>query len=446
MFLATSSALPRSVRCLIPRTLHQAAHSLFRPQLDFKSILLQQGSHQANAQARNMTVDLKLVARLYEQHCTMIQQANHLRQQRNQVAQAMTESGANRAALIEQGKQLKQGVGALEEEIRVVWEALSSEALKIPNRTAAAAPLTEQVLRSVGEPRVFDFEPKSHDTLGHDLGLFDFEAASRSVGSKFVYLQRAAALLELALQQLAMRIAMERGFIPTSTPDLAHSWVVEGCGFNPRGKHTQVYRVHDSDLCLIGTSEIALAGMLAGKSFDQAQLPHKIVAVSHCFRTEAGAAGASEKGLYRLHQFTKVEMFIVSSPEQSDACLLELVDIEQTILEQLGLHYQVIDMPAHELGASAYRKFDIEAWMPGKNEFGEVTSASNCTDYQARRLGIKMKRPDGTKEFVHTLNGTAAAIPRLIISILETHQNADGTVNVPAVLQPFLGVERIEPV
>lgn len=416
-----------------------------KPQLDLKHMVQNLDSIQTNLESRNMSADLGRVRDLYSEHCALTQTANRMRQQRNQLAKQMKNPTVDREALVLEGRQLKEQVASLEVEQREIWADLLKEALKIPNHTDPDAPAdTEHLVEMVGSPREFEFEPKPHEVLAEQLGLCDFEAASKVTGPKFVFLQRAAALLELGLQQWAMHKLVGLGFTPTVTPDLAHSWVVESCGFMPRGEHTQVYRVEDSDLCLVGTAEIALAGLVADHTYDEKDLPLKLVGQSHCFRTEAGAAGAAEKGLYRLHQFSKVEMFLVCTPEQSALWLPEMVQVEKDLLTELGLHFKVLDMPSHELGASAARKFDIEAWMPGKGEYGEVTSASNCTDFQARRLGIKVQRSDGTKEFAHTLNGTAAAIPRLIIAILETHQNPDGTVNVPEVLQPFIGMQRIE--
>ncbi len=226
-------------------------------------------------------------------------------------------------------------------------------------------------------------------------------------------------LLDLALQQFALRKLIEHGFTPIITPDLARNSVLEGIGFSPRGEETQIYSVEDSDLSLIGTAEITLGGMHADELLDEPALPIKYVGLSHCFRTEAGAAGRASKGLYRVHQFTKVEMFAFTTPEASGAMHQTLLAIEEDIFQSLGIPYRVLDICSGDLGGPAYRKFDLEAWMPGRGdggEYGEVTSTSDCTDYQARRLGIRY-RPGGQKgtRFVHTLNGTAVAISRALI-------------------------------
>jgi len=436
--------------------IRRCAHALLRhaqhvrwfnvkPQIDLKHILQRLPEVAKNVAARNIDLDLSPLAALHEQHVAAVNAANDLRQQRNQVASQMKSkdlSPDDRASLVAQGRQLKAELSTLDEERTELWEKLSQIAVQIPNFTDPTAPDEEQVVEIVGDqlegPHV-----QGHEALAASLGLADFEAASRVVGSKFVYLRGAAAMLEMALQHWAVQQVSKHGFEPIITPDLARSSVVEGCGFAPRGEHTQVYHIEGSDLCLVGTAEIALAGLVSGGVMEQDALPLKMVGLSHCFRTEAGAAGAAERGLYRLHQFTKVEMFVVSEPHKSADALEEIVEIQRSILQQLGLCFRVLDMPPHELGASASRKFDMEAWMPGRACWGEVSSASNCTDYQARRLGIKMKGPGGNM-FAHTLNGTAVAIPRLILSILETHQNPDGSVEVPEVLQPLMGITRIE--
>lgn len=250
-----------------------------------------------------------------------------------------------------------------------------------------------------------------------------------------------------------MSRAVARGFVPYSTPDLVRAPSVEKCGFQPRAEGTQVYSIEGSDLCLTGTAEIPLGAIHMDDTLAEAQLPLRLCGFGHCFRTEAGAAGAATRGLYRLHQFSKVELFILATPEQSDALHAELLEFETALFTELGLHFKVLDMPTHDLGAPAYRKFDVEAWMPGLNRYGEISSASNCTDYQARRLNIRY-RPAGADaagkkqplRFVHTLNATACAVPRMLIAILENNQQADGSVVVPEALRPFLGgMERIGP-
>jgi seryl-tRNA synthetase len=307
-----------------------------------------------------------------------------------------------------------------------------------------------KVLRRWGEPRKFDFQARDHVALAEALDLADFEAGASVAGQKFYFLKNEAVLLELGLVQYAMNALIREGYTPVITPDLARAEVLEGIGFIPRDPDPdkrQIYSIADSDLCLIATAEITLGGMHRDKILDELQLPLKYVGLSHCFRTEAGAPGRDTRGLYRVHQFTKVEMFAFCAPDQSEAIHQELLAVEESIFQGLGLPHQVIDTCTGDLGGPAYRKYDLEAWMPGrgdKGEYGEVTSTSNCTDYQARRLGIRYKTPGqkGTR-FVHTLNGTAVATTRAILAILENYQQVDGSVLIPEALRPWTGKDRI---
>ena len=262
-------------------------------------------------------------------------------------------------------------------------------------------------------------------------------------GQKWYFLKNEAVLLELALQRYAIDVLRAENFTLYATPDVARPEIVEGTGFDPRGEETQIYSLANADLCLIGTAEITLGGLHADSILEE--LPLRLAGVSHCFRTEAGAAGRESKGLYRVHQFTKVEMFAFTRPEDSEAMHAELLALEERIFQGLEIPYRVIDTATGDLGAPAYRKFDVEAWMPGRGEggdWGEITSTSNCTDYQARRLRIRFRR-DKKAELVHTLNGTAVAIPRTLVALLENHQRPDGSVAIPKALQPYLGLERL---
>jgi seryl-tRNA synthetase len=299
-----------------------------------------------------------------------------------------------------------------------------------------------------GEPRKFDFPLRDHVAVAEGLDLVDFEAGSKVAGPKFYFLKNDAVLLELALVQYAFDTLLRHGYTPIITPDLARVDVLEGIGFMPRGPETQIYSIENNDLCLIATAEITLGGMFRDQVLDEAQLPKKFVGLSHCFRTEAGAPGRDTRGLYRVHQFTKVEMFAFCTPEESDRIHEEIRGIEESIFQGLGLPYHVIDTCTGDLGGPAYRKYDLEAWMPARGtggEYGEVTSTSNCTDFQARRLNIRYKSPKhkGTR-FVHTLNGTAVAVTRAMVAIFENFQQADGSVIIPEILRPWMrGKERI---
>jgi seryl-tRNA synthetase len=281
--------------------------------------------------------------------------------------------------------------------------------------------------------------------------LIDFERAAKVTGAKFYYFKNEVALLELALTQYAFGVAMKHGFTPFITPDLAKKEVLAAMGYNPRGESTQVYSVENSDLSLIGTAEISMGGYHKDEILEESSLPRKYVALSHCFRTEAGSYSKFSKGIFRVHQFTKVEMFIYTTPDKSEAAHKELLGVEKEVFDGLEIPYRVIDHCTADLGAPAYRTFDLEAWMPGKpnreggmGDWAEITSTSNCTDYQARGLNIKYVDKNGKKEFVHMLNGTTIAMTRPIIAILENNQCEDGSILIPKALQKWVGRKKIE--
>jgi seryl-tRNA synthetase len=283
--------------------------------------------------------------------------------------------------------------------------------------------------------------------LAEKHNLLDLEGGSRVAGHGFYFLKNEAVLLELALMQYACEKLVREGFTLHSTPDLARDEVLEGTGYNPRGPETQIYSIQGTDLSLVATAEITLGGILKDQILDGSKLPILVAGISHCFRTEAGAHGRATRGIYRVHQFTKVEMFAFTRADQSEQVHQQIVRIEEELFQGLGIPYHVLDICAGDLGGPAYRKYDLEAWMPGRGtagEYGEVTSASNCTDYQSRRLGIRYRLPDskGT-HFAHTLNGTAIACTRALIAILENYQQADGSIVVPEVLRKWVGKDRI---
>ncbi|HKH10947.1 MAG TPA: serine--tRNA ligase, partial [Rubrobacter sp.] len=339
---------------------------------------------------------------------------------------------------------------AKEAELYEVEARLRDEQLKIPNMTHPDSPIgrddSENVeIRRSGEIPEFSFELKDHVELGELLGIIDFEAGAKTTGSKFYFLRGDAVLLELGLIRYALDLLAGYGYEPTITPDLARDEALVGTGFIPRGPETQIYSVEDSDLSLVATAEIPLAGQLTDEIVEEERLPLRYAGLSHCFRTEAGSHGRASRGLYRVHQFTKVEMFAFTTPENSEAVHEEMVEIEERIFQGLGLPYRVVDICTGDLGGAAYRKYDLEAWMPGRDDFGEVTSTSNTTDYQARRLRIRYRKDGGRPQLLHTLNGTALAMSRALIALLEVYQQEDGSVKLPDALVPYVGKERIEP-
>jgi seryl-tRNA synthetase len=411
-----------------------------------------------NCRNRNVNADVDRVVQLDDERKRLVQQTQVLQQRQNEVSKLIPKEKdpARKQELIAEGKRLREEVAGLEKQLKDVQEQLHAALLTIPNMTHPDAPVgttaeDNKVLHTWGEPRKFDFAAKDHVALAEALQLVDFEAGASVAGQKFYFLKNEAVLLEMALVQYAMQTLIVEGYTPIITPDVARAEVLEGIGFIPRDpdpEKRQIYSLSDTDLCLIATAEITLGGMHRDQIFGELDLPKKYVGLSHCFRTEAGAPGRDTRGLYRVHQFTKVEMFIFCTPDQSEQCHRELLAIEEKIFQGLGLPYHVIDTCTGDLGGPAYRKYDLEAWMPGRGqggEYGEVTSTSNCTDYQARRLNVRYKTPKqkGTR-FVHTLNGTAVAVTRALLAILENNQQADGSVVVPEVLRPWMGKDRIE--
>ena len=422
--------------------------------LDLKYVLANVELVKQNCRDRHVSPEIleeiDHVVRLDGEYRIVLRDVEELRRRQNEVAQSTgkEKDPAKRSELVTEGKGLKTTASEKEETLRALEAELKDRLGRVPNMTHPDAPVgsgddANVELRIVGTPRAFSFKPKDHLEIGRALDLIDFETGGKVSGSGFYFLKNDAVMLDLALQQFAMQKLARAGFTPVITPDLARIQILEGIGFNPRGNETQVYSVENTDLCLVGTAEITLGGMLADTVLEEKDLPRRFVGLSHCFRTEAGAAGRASKGLYRVHQFTKVEMFAFTTPEQSGPLHLELLKMEEEIFQELGIPYRVIDTCTADLGGPAYRKFDLEAWMPGFFDgggFGEVTSTSDCGDYQARRLNIRYKS-EGQKgtRCVHTLNGTAVALSRAIIAILENYQREDGLVDVPAVLVPIMG-------
>lgn len=426
--------------------------------LDLRFIRENKEAVKENVAARHVEANVDKVVELYDRRNETIQRIEELRKRRNENAAAMKQkpSPEEREKLISEGKELKQQLPALERELEEIEEELYPEASRIPNMTHPAAPhgADEEANKEIarhGEPTRFDFSPKDHVQLGQELDIIDFDAGTKVSGTKFYYLKNRGAILELALVRYAMDILENHGFTLTITPDIARTEIVEGIGFNPRGAESNIYTLEGEDACLVGTAEITLGGYHAKDTLPVEKLPIKMAGLSHCFRREAGAAGQFSKGLYRVHQFTKVEMFVYTLPEHSDAMLEELRGIEEEIFEGLEIPFRVVDTATGDLGGPAYRKYDLEAWMAGRGDsggWGEITSTSNCTDYQARRLGVRFVQEQGDggkrREFVHMLNGTAIAVSRAIIAVLENFQQADGSVRMPKALIPYCGFEVIE--
>lgn len=409
---------------------------------------------QENCNIRGVKADVARFVQLDGERKTLMQQVEELSRQANEVSKSIGKAKDNdeREARKEEGRKLREQKDELQKQIDRISAEADAIHRAMPNLTHPDSPrggedASREIRRGELEVRQPGFPVLDHVELGEQHDLIDFEGGSHVAGQGFYYLRNEAVLLELALQRYAIDILMKEGFVPTITPDLARGEILQGVGFIPRGPETQIYSIENFDLNLVATAEITLGGLYAGKVLEEEDLPIKLCGVSHCYRTEAGAAGRASRGLYRVHQFTKVEMFAFTTPEQSEDTLNMFCDLECEIFNGLGLPFRVLDIATGDLGGPAYRKFDLEAWMPGRGdhgEFGEVTSTSNCTDYQSRRLNIRYrKKGEKGTHFVHTLNGTAVAISRAIIAIMENCQQPDGSILIPEALQPYIGKDRI---
>ncbi|CAG8769333.1 26690_t:CDS:2, partial [Dentiscutata erythropus] len=458
------------------QTSNSSKFMFLNPHLNYKHFISKSSQISENIKNRNIKdANVELVNSLYITFCNLTTQLNAKRNKRNETTKIINQTKLEelREELIEKAKVLKEEIQKDELELEKIEKEMLQEGLKIPNDThhevIVGGEGLAKVVKTVGVPLDSTQKGgnvvKDHMTIARELDLIDLESASNVTGTSWYYLRNAGALLELALIQYAIYKVISKGYTPIITPDVVKTEYSDGCGFQPRdGEVSQNYFVITSPMgsvgteatsfTLTGTAEIPLAGIYSDKIIPSSQLPIRMVGFGRAFRAEAGSRGQDTKGLYRVHQFSKVEMFCLTSPEESEEMLKEIVNIQEEIVKDLGLCYRILDMPTYELGASAYRKYDMEAWMPGRGKWGEISSASNCTDYQSRRLNIRHKPSlpssndstiDGTRhrqhsaEFVHTLNGTAIAVPRIIIAILENFQRDDGKISIPEVLKKWMG-------
>ena len=422
--------------------------------IDIKELKTRYDEIKANIQNRYMNVDLDAIIRDQDERNALLKETEDLRAKRNETAQKMKGKldPETRSALIAEGKAIKEELAEKEEALAAIEKKFNEEARTIPNYASPDAPVGKEDKDSLAikfhlEPKRFPFKAKDHVELGQDLDILDFDKGAKVSGQKFYYVKNRGVILQMALERYAMDIVMKHGFTPFITPDVAKEEILNGIGFNPRGAESNIYTIEGTGTCLVGTAEITLGGYYSGEILEKKDLPIKMTGLSHCFRREAGGAGQYSKGLYRVHQFSKLEMFIYCLPEESEEYHKLLLSIEEEIFSGLGLAYRVVDTATGDLGAPAYRKFDIEAWMPGRGddgEYGEVTSTSNCTDYQARSLNIRYRDDDGKIRFVHMLNGTAVALSRAMVALIENYQNEDGSVSIPPALVPYCGFDRIE--
>ncbi len=421
--------------------------------IDIKELKTRRDEIKKNIEDRYMNVDLDAIIRDQDERLALLLEVESLRTKRNETAQKMKGKldSETRAKYIAEGKAIKDELAAKEAQLAEIEAKFMAEARTIPNYASPEAPIGKEdkdnlAIKFVGVPPKFSFKAKDHVQLGEELDILDFDKGAKVAGQKFYYIKNKAVILQMALERYAMDIVVKHGFTPFITPDIAKEEILNGIGFNPRGAESNIYTIEGTDTCLVGTAEITLGGYYKDTILEKKDLPIRMTGLSHCFRREAGGAGQYSKGLYRVHQFSKLEMFIYCLPEESDAFHKEILSIEEEIFSGLGLAYRIVDTATGDLGAPAYRKFDIEAWMPGRGdegEYGEVTSTSNCTDYQARSLNIRYRDDDGKVKFVHMLNGTAVALSRAMVAIIENYQNEDGSITVPAALVPYTGFDRI---
>ncbi len=403
-----------------------------------------------NSADRLASVDLDALLRLDEERRSLIGEIEVLRRERNDASKSKP-TPEQIASL----KAVGDKISTLEDKEASVAAELKKILLAVPNLTHPEVKVSNDeddnpVLETVGSVPTFDFTPKDHVELGEALGLIDLERGAKVAGAKFFFLKGDLARLSLALSNYALDVVLKHGFTLMATPDIAKTDIIENLGYNPRGESSQVYEIANSDLSLIGTGEITLGGYHGDEVLPAEKLPLRYAAWTHCFRTEAGAYSKFSKGIFRVHQFDKVEMFVYCTPEQADALHMEMLEIQKEIFAGLDIPFRVIDHCTADLGNPAFRTYDLEAWMPGKpnkeggmGDWAEITSTSNCTDYQSRGLNIKYKDAEG-KKFVYTLNGTGVAVTRALIAVMENHQQADGSIRIPDGLKKYLPFTEIK--
>ena len=404
----------------------------------------------ASQKARGESVELvDQVLAADESRRNAIVEFEALRAEQNMLSKAVgAAKGDEKAQLLENAKALALKVKEAEGKKSATESTFRQLALGISNLVDSQAPVGGEadfkVIEEIGKPRNFDFEPKDHVELGKLLGAIDVERGAKVSGARFYYLTGVGALLELALVNYAIAMATKAGFIPVIPPVLVKPAAMEGTGFLGQAAEN-VFYLKEDDFYLVGTSEVPLGAYHMDEILDSSKLPLRYAGYSPCFRREAGSYGKDTRGIIRVHQFEKVEMFTFCAPEDAPAEHQRMLQWEKGLINAMEIPYRIIDTATGDLGSSARRKFDCEAWIPTQKAYREVTSTSNCSDFQARRLNVRVKNENGTSP-VATLNGTLVAIPRMIVSILENHQEKDGSVNVPKALQPYLGMERFLPV
>jgi len=406
--------------------------------IDIKHLREHPDSYRQSAQLRGVKVDIDAILKADKQRAELIGQVDQLRAKLNV-------KGKPDAAQLKQLQAAKAKLEPLEAKLRQAEEHLEALAQSVPNLLAPETPEggeeANREEKTWGDAKPSD--AKDHLTLAEANDWLDFERGAKVAGSKFYFTKGALVKLELALLRMLIDLLEKRGFTIMQVPHLATTRIMNGTGFNPRGDERQIYRVDGEDLNLIATAEIPLTGYHADEIIASDQLPLLYAGYSPAYRQEAGTYGKYSKGLYRVHQFNKLEMYVYCTAEESERWHQELVKIEEEICQQLEVPYRLVRIAAADLGAPAYKKYDLEYWSPVDKEYRELMSCSNCTDYQARRLNIRTRGADGKPVFVHTLNGTAAAFSRLPVALLENHQTPSGEVQLPKALQIYYGADKL---
>lgn len=402
---------------------------------------------QKAALAKGVTVDIDLVLKLDEQVQNLSREAQQIREERNALAKSIT--GKPTSEQVEKGKKIKEGLEKKEETLRIAAAELDTLLLSIPNPAKPDVKVGKdesenEVIKTVGEPTKFDFKPKDHLELGEALDIIDVKQAAQVSGARFNYLKGDGALLENALRQFAYDTLLKEGFIPVVPPVLIKQSVMEGLGYTAMGEAENIFSLDKDDLYLVGTSEQSVVPLHMNDVLKKEDLPRRYVSYSSCFRREAGSYGKDTRGIWRVHQFNKVEMVSFVAESEDDKEHEYLLEIEEKFFQMLGIPYQVVRICTGDLGFNAARKYDVDAWIPSQNKYKEVTSTSTVTDFQSRRLNMKYQ--DGNeKKYLQVLNGTAFSMNRPIVAILENYQQEDGSVIVPEVLRKYMGKDVIKP-
>jgi seryl-tRNA synthetase len=416
--------------------------------IDIKRILEEPELVAQNNERRGKDLDVSVVVELHQKRLSSIEEVQTLRTRGNEIAGKIPQaSEEERPALIAEGKEIKGQVKAKEAALATVEEQLHAQLRQYPNILQEDVPLgtdesANETLREVGDRPEFGFEPKDHLDLGEALDIIDMNRATKVAGARFVYLKGDAVMLEFALLQYALTELVKEGFVPVVPPHMVSTKAMGAMGYLERGGEEEIYHLKNDDLVLIGTSEQAIGPMLMDEILDPAQLPLRYVGFSPCYRREAGSYGKDTRGIIRVHQFDKVEMFSFTDGASSKDEHEFLLEMQERLMKGLGLPYRVQKLASGDTGSPSSKTYDIETWIPSQKTYRETHSTSNTTDYQTRRLNTRIKR-EGKNELAHALNGTAFAIGRILVAIIENNQQEDGSVVVPEVLQPWVGKDVI---